>query len=67
LKKNPRTQSLRISKKQNLMRILCTFGFHAWNKKKGYNNWSSHVIEYSAHCQRCGKIKTWIETKPTQE
>ena len=45
------------------MSLLCQFGFHKWSKKAGYNNWSSNVIEYKKQCERCGKVKRWVEAK----
>jgi len=44
-------------------RILCFIGLHAWGKKRGYNQYSSNVIEWKQTCSRCGKIKRWIEAK----
>jgi hypothetical protein len=44
-------------------RIHCSLGLHASGKKRGYNEYSSNVIEWKQTCTRCGKVKRWIEAK----
>lgn len=43
--------------------ILCRIGLHRWGRKRGYDEYSSNVIEWEQRCERCGKRKRWIETK----
>jgi len=44
-------------------RILCRIGLHRWGRKRGYNEFSSNVIEWEQRCERCGKKKQWVEPK----
>lgn len=46
--------------------ILCKFGLHEWGRKRGYNDYSSNVIEWERVCQRCGKVERWIEAKQSR-
>jgi hypothetical protein len=41
-----------------MLRILCTFGIHKWQRKGGLNIFSSNVKEKYYRCTRCGKNKT---------
>ncbi|MFW5638085.1 MAG: hypothetical protein ACOCG4_02350 [Methanoculleus sp.] len=43
--------------------ILCRIGIHRWGRKRGYNEYSSNVIEWEQQCVRCGKRRRWIEAK----
>ncbi|MEG3055407.1 MAG: hypothetical protein RQM90_04505 [Methanoculleus sp.] len=43
--------------------ILCRIGIHRWGRKRGYNEYSSNVIEWEQRCVRCGKKRRWIEAK----
>lgn len=43
--------------------ILCRIGLHRWGRKRGYDQYSSNVIEWEQRCERCGKRKRWVETK----
>ncbi len=43
--------------------ILCRIGIHQWGRKRGYDEYSSNVIEWEQRCERCGKRKRWVETK----
>jgi len=44
-------------------KILCSLGIHKWGKKHGHDIFSSNVIDWTKRCQRCGKLKKWVETK----
>lgn len=43
--------------------ILCRIGLHRWGRKRGYDEYSSNVIEWEQRCERCGKRRRWIEVK----
>jgi len=43
--------------------ILCRIGLHRWGRKRGYDEYSSNVIEWEQRCERCGKRKRWVEVK----
>ncbi len=43
--------------------ILCRIGLHQWGRKRGYDEYSSNVIEWEQRCERCGKRKRWVEAK----
>jgi|GEM_PF-467325 hypothetical protein len=43
--------------------ILCRIGLHRWGRKRGYDEYSSNVIEWEQRCERCGKRKRWVEAK----
>jgi len=43
--------------------ILCRIGIHRWGRKRGYNEYSSNVIEWEQQCVRGGKRRRWIEAK----
>jgi hypothetical protein len=53
-----------MGKRGLLGKILCFFGIHKWGKKYGYDIHMSNVIDWKKRCQRCGKIKDWVEAKP---
>ncbi|MCK8518242.1 hypothetical protein [Methanoculleus sp. 7T] len=43
--------------------ILCRIGLHRWGRKRGYDEYSSNVIEWEQRCERCGTRKRWVEVK----
>lgn len=43
--------------------ILCRIGLHRWGRKRGYDEYSSNVIEWEQRCERCGQRKRWVEVK----
>lgn len=43
--------------------ILCRIGLHRWGRKRGYDEYSSNVIEWEQRCERCGERKRWVEVK----
>jgi hypothetical protein len=43
---------------------LCFLGIHKWGKKFGYDEIRSNVIDWKKKCERCGKLKKWVEAKP---
>jgi hypothetical protein len=45
-------------------RILCSLGFHKWGKKFGFDEYGSNVIDWKSRCERCGKLKKWVEARP---
>ncbi|MDI6719797.1 MAG: hypothetical protein QMD46_09325 [Methanomicrobiales archaeon] len=43
--------------------LLCRIGLHRWGRKRGYDQFSSSVIEWQQRCERCGEVRRWVETK----
>ncbi|MBR9690754.1 hypothetical protein GOV08_03660 [Candidatus Woesearchaeota archaeon] len=42
----------------------CKIGFHKWGKSF-YSDYgaTSNVLNYKKKCDRCGKVKTWVQAK----
>jgi len=45
-------------------KTLCKLGLHKWGKKYGNDKFISNVIDWTQKCERCGKLKKWVEAKP---
>ena len=50
--------------KPNKKSFLCKIGLHKWGKSNFISHgYESNIRDYKKRCQKCGKIKTWIEPK----
>jgi len=49
---------------KKMKKILCKINLHKWNRPT-YIDYgpSSNVKNWKKICQRCGKVKTWVEAK----
>ena len=44
--------------------LLCMLGFHKWGRATFLSETGSNVRDYKKKCERCGKVKTWVEAAP---
>jgi len=46
------------------MKFLCRIGFHKWGRTiRVSHGFSSSVFDSKKSCERCGKVKRWVEIK----
>jgi len=53
-----------MARSGHIGKFLCWIGIHKWGKKFGYDQHSSNIIDWKKRCERCGKLKKWVEAKP---
>lgn len=42
-------------------RLLCKIGLHDWSRARVVYLSGSNVRDMEKHCNRCGKLKRWVE------